>query len=341
MQVDIIGHDDNATVVRLCAKLHGRGHAVRVVPGDDLYVDLSDSGCVVAPYQVLLRPDVLVSASTTDCVTALDAVRVLAASGLPVVNSPDAVEKSANKFRTALALQAAGVRHPRTVQVCTALAARVAGHKLGYPVVLKAPDGAEGNAVFLVEHERDMHGEVARLRAVCGQDATGWTPLLVQELMSESIGHDKRVFVVGGTAVAAMERAAQPGEWRSNLSQGAHPNPATLRTEEARIATQAVQALGLDFAVVDIMPLHGRPAVLEVNSFGDLVDIIAMSGVDAVGVLCSFIESKAAGTWYSPADGIPMLESSEWRIESQFAWARIARKAAELAGGVACREVAG
>ena len=331
MQVDIVGHDDNATVVRLCDKLRRRGHSVRVVPGDELYVDLSDGGCVVPPYDILQMPDVLVSASTTDCLTALDAMRVLAASGVPVVNSPEALEKSANKFRTALALRAAGVRHPRVLQVCTERAARVAGRKLGYPIVLKALDGSEGNAVFLVDHERDVPDAVTRLRGVCGQDPQGWTPLLVQELIAESMGLDKRVLVVGGYAVACMERVARRGEWRSNLSQGAHPRPATLSSREAAAAVKSVLAVGLDFGVVDIMPLSAEPVVLEVNSFGDMVDIAAMSGVDAIDVLRRFVESKGGGPWRPSADGMPMLEASERRSEVRFAWARIARKAAELA----------
>ncbi len=331
MQVDIVGHHDNATVVRLGEKLRGRDHFVRVVAGDELYVDLSGGGSVVAPYDILPVPDVLVSASTTDCLTALDGMRVLAASGVPVVNSPDALEKSANKFRTALALQAAGVLHPRVLQVCSERTARAAARKLGYPVVLKAPDGSEGNAVFLVDRERDMPDAVARLRGVCGRDPGGWTPLLVQELMAESMGRDKRVLVVGGHAVACMERVAQRGEWRSNLSQGAHPRPASLGADEAGAAVRSVLALGLDFGVVDLMPLRAGPAVLEVNSFGDVVDIVAMSGVDAIDVLCTFIESRHGGPWCPAAEGMPRLEQAEWRSEVQFAWARIARREAELA----------
>ncbi len=334
MQVDIVGHDDNATVVRLCDKLRKRGHCVRVVPGDELYVDLSGGDCIVVPYDVLQVPHVLVSASTTDCLTALDAIRVLAAAGVPVVNSPEALEKSANKFRTALALQEAGVRHPRVLQVCTARTASEAARKLGYPVVLKAPDGSEGSAVFLVDRECDMPDAVTRLRRVCAQDPAGWTPLLVQERMAESMGRDKRVLVVGGHAVACMERVAQPGEWRSNLSQGAHPRPAIMSLDEAAAAVSSVLALGLDFGVVDVMPLSAGPAVLEVNSFGDLVDIVAMSGVDAIGVLCSFIES-CGGSWCPPAEGMPRLEPGEWRSEMRFAWARIARRAAELAEAAA------
>lgn len=330
MQVDIVGHGNNATVVRLCHKLRRRDHSVRVVPGDELYVDLSAGGCVVAPYDNLPLPDVLVSASTTDCLTALDAIRVLAASGVPVVNSPDATERSANKFRTALALQAVGVPHPRVLQVCTERTATAAARKLGYPIVLKAPDGSEGNAVFLVHREHGMPDAVAGLRRVCGQDPAGWTPLLVQELMAESMGRDKRVFVIGGHAVASMERVAQRGEWRSNLSQGAHPRPTTLSADEADVAERSVRAVELDFGVVDVMPLSAGPAVLEVNSFGDVVDIVAMSGVDAIDVLCTFIESKCGGPWPPAAEGMPMLQRSEWRSEVRFAWARIARRAAEL-----------
>ncbi|MDP9431954.1 MAG: hypothetical protein M3P91_04385 [Actinomycetota bacterium] len=51
-------------------------------------------------------PDVLVNASTTDCLSALDAVRALGDAGVPVVNPPDAAEASGNNFRAAIALRA-------------------------------------------------------------------------------------------------------------------------------------------------------------------------------------------------------------------------------------------
>ncbi|MDP9431953.1 MAG: hypothetical protein M3P91_04380 [Actinomycetota bacterium] len=105
-------------------------------------------------------------------------------------------------------------------------------------MVLKAPDGSEGQAVSLVRREADLPAAFARLRMVCGQDPAGWAPLLVQQCITESLGRDKRVLVVGEHAVACMERVARPGEWRSNLSQtfGGAYEPA-LRELADRVST--------------------------------------------------------------------------------------------------------
>ncbi len=335
MRIDIIGFEI-ANVVRLRDRLIKRGHAVRLIPAEELYVDLSSAGPVVVPYDTLARPDVVVSHTTTDTLTAFEALQELAASGVPVVNQAPALIKSANKFLTALAITAAGVRHPRVIQVCTERAVLAAAQRLGYPLVLKATDGAEGDTVYMIKQASDVSAAIASIRRYIGRDPAARTPLLVQELMAESLGHDRRVFVAGGAAIAGMERVAQPGEWRSNLSQGAHPRPATLRPAEARAAVQSVAALGLDFAVVDIMPLQDGPVVIEVNSGGDVVDIIAMSGVDIIGVLCRFIESKGGGSW-DPSEAVPMLEQQEWQNEVKFAWDRIDRKAEELARRAATR----
>ncbi|MDB5079550.1 MAG: rimK [Chloroflexi bacterium] len=331
MQIDIIGFE-NANAVRLRDRLKSRGHTARVIPAEDLYLDLCEGRNIVVPYDTLPLPDVVVSLTSTDTVSAFEALQVLVDAGVPVINQAAALEKSANKFRTALALGEAGVRHPRVIQVCTQKALEEAARRVGFPLVIKAHDGSEGNTVFLVKQESELIRQFARMRRVYGMEITDRSPVLIQEFMAESVGRDKRVFVVGGVAVAGMERVAQPGEWRSNLSQGAYPHATVLTEEETAVAMRSVLALGLDFGVVDVMPVSGGPAVIEVNSGGDFVDIVAMSGIDIVEVLCRYIESKGGeGEWNPLAEELPLLDSTELEREVKFAWDRIARKAEELA----------
>lgn len=334
MKIDIIGFE-NANVTRLQSYLQSRHHSVRVILAEKLYIDLTTGGGpVVVPYDTLDLPDVFVSATSTDTVTALAALQVLEESGLAVVNRAGPIKTSADKFAAALAFQKAGIPHPRVIQVGTLAAAHEAAVRLGYPLVLKAPDGAEGNSVKLVSQASELPDAIAQIRRVCGLAADVRAPILVQQLITGSIGHDKRVFVVGGVAVAGMERVAQPGEWRSNLSQGAHPRPANLSAEEADLAVRSLAALDLDFGVVDVMTTSDGPLVIEVNCGGDIVDIIAMSGVDLISVLVRFIEAKGGGDSWEPATQLrilPRLDDKQLASEVEFAWDRIARKAVELA----------
>jgi ribosomal protein S6--L-glutamate ligase len=64
--------------------------------------------------------------------------------------------------------------------------------------------------------------------------------------------------VVGNEVVAAIERQAKEGDFRSNLHRGGMATVAQI-SDEREIAIKAAQTLGLDVAGVDICaPPAGR-----------------------------------------------------------------------------------
>ena len=81
----------------------------------------------------------------------------------------------------------------------------------------------------------------------------GGAPFLFQKPVMESLGRDVRVNVVGDRAAAAMLRHSQSGDFRSNLTIGGTMEPHALTREEETLAVRATQALGLDFAGVDLL----------------------------------------------------------------------------------------
>lgn len=329
LRVDIVGWPSNATAVRLRAELHGRGHLAAIV--DQGLLAVEGGGEVdVAPYDVRVRPDVLVTAVSTEALVALDAIAALVRSGVQVVNPPEAVLASASKFTTARLLRAAGVPHPRTVQVSTAQAALTWATKLGWPVVVKALDGSEGNQVLLAADSEELVHALGAVRRSEGKDPTAGTPLLVQALVGE-VGRDRRVVVCGGVAVAAIDRIARAGEWRSNLSQGAQPCGAVATALEASAAVAAVHSLGLDLGAVDVLSTDAGPVVLEVNSFGDIVDVAAFSGIDVIGAFADLVEAVAAGRRTLTKGSVRRLPPHSRAVELSFCQERLAEKAVELA----------
>lgn len=154
---------------------------------------------------------------------------------------------------------------------------------VGYPLVLKATDGSEGEQVALVADSDELSAEIVRIRATLGMAATVNSSVILQEVVHGGAGKDRHLFVVGGRVQAAMDRVPRPGEWRSNMSQGATPVAAEPSAEGVRIAEVAAAALGLDFGTVDLMEDDGRPVVIEANPFGDVLDVAMVCGVDLIG----------------------------------------------------------
>ena len=122
--------------------------------------------------------------------------------------------------------------------------------------------------------------------------------ILVQEFIKEAGGSDIRAFVVGNRVVAAMERTAAPGDFRSNVHRGGSARRIRLTPEERATAKRAAKILGLTVAGVDLMRSNHGPVVLEVNSSPGMEGIEVATGVDVAGKVIDYVathaEAKAA-----------------------------------------------
>ena len=105
--------------------------------------------------------------------------------------------------------------------------------------------------------------------------------------------HDWRVFVIGGAAVAAMQRHGC--SWINNVARGARCQPVELDAAFAGLAEAAVAALHMDYAGVDIMrDADGRATILEVNSIPAWSGLQSVCEVDIAGLLAADVMQKAA-----------------------------------------------
>lgn len=117
--------------------------------------------------------------------------------------------------------------------------------------------------------------------------------ILVQEYIAEAKGCDIRCLVVGNEVVAAIERRAKEGDFRSNLHRGGMATVAQISDEERAIAIKATQTLGLDAAGVDILRAARGPLVMEVNASPGLEGVETTTGVDVAGKMIAWIERQA------------------------------------------------
>lgn len=201
--------------------------------------------------------------------------------GVPVLNTYESIVVAKNKMRSLQIFQEASLAVPRTVLLEGKQGFSAAVERLGgYPVVLKDPFGTYGRGVILVESERSA-------RSVLDMIWASWWPqlVMVQEFVSESAGRDKRVFVVKGKVVAAMERSAPEGDFRSNIELGGEGRAVELSEEEEALALKAVELLNLDVAGVDLIQSDRGPLVLEVNANPGFKALSKITGVDVAGAI--------------------------------------------------------
>ena len=196
-------------------------------------------------------------------------VTQLEAQGVRVFNRPPALLSCHDKLLTARLLRRARVPHPRTRRLETARSADT----LCYPVVAKPRFGSWGRDVGLCTDRSALERYVSTMKTHSWWAVGG----IVQELV-RPLGIDLRVIVAGGTVVGAASRTAAPGEWRTNVALGGTPNSAVPPPDASELALAATNALGIDFAGVDLLPDGDSWVVLEVNG---AVDVRPMYSLDA------------------------------------------------------------
>lgn len=137
--------------------------------------------------------------------------RILEKAGMRLFNSSEAVERCDDKMLTYLALSDSGIEIPESVSapLCytpgvhpdESFLSRTAA-KLGFPLVAKKSFGSFGKDVRLIRTMDELR--------TTEKDFL-YCPHFYQRYLAESAGRDIRVIVIGGRAVAAMERRAQKG----------------------------------------------------------------------------------------------------------------------------------
>jgi len=253
---------------QLQAALRARGSIGRCVDLADCRIDTTASwhGLLIPGFGRALPDAVIVrgiAAGSFEQVTKrLGVLHALRELGVAVYNDARAIERSVDKSMTSLLLHAAGIATPPTwVTESRAQAQRIAIREgaAGHALVLKPLFGSQGKGLQLVGQVEGVHHALPDI-----EKSHGSLAYLQRFIPPEtSPGFDWRVMVIGGRAVAAMRRVSP--HWIHNVAQGARCEPALLTDELAQCAQDAAQALGMDYAGVDLMPSRRGIQVIEVN----------------------------------------------------------------------------
>lgn len=293
MRVAILSARTGWHTDELSRALRQRGHVAEVRPYEGLIAQLgagtpagrslsSGGSSIVDADAVLAR--IVPNGSLEQIIFRLDALHWLEARGLPVVNSPRAIERSVDKFYASALLQEAGLPTPETV-VCESAADALAAVRAMGDVIIKPIFGSMGHGMVRVS-DVEVASRIVRaleqVRAV----------FYVQRAIAHD-GRDIRVFTVGRQVLGSIERRAPAGDWRTNVSNGGEARPFELPPEWAELALRASAAIGADYAGVDLLPASdGQVYVLEVNGIPGWQGLQQATGLDVAGAVVDQLLSR-------------------------------------------------
>lgn len=269
-----------------------RGHEVKVVDTLRCYMNITSNKPTVyykskGTKEVLKFDAVIprIGASITGYGTAV--LRQFEVGNVYSVNESVAIARSRDKLRAHQLLARKGVGMPITGYANRADATDdLIDFVGGAPLIVKVLSSTQGKGVLLAETDKAAESLINAFRNL-------ETEFLVQEFIADAGGADIRCFVIGDKVIAAMQRQAKDGEFRSNLHMGGSATVVKLKPEERALAVKAAKVMGLDVAGVDLVRSAHGPLVLEVNSSPGLEGIETATGKDVAGAIIDYIEKDS------------------------------------------------
>jgi RimK family alpha-L-glutamate ligase len=286
----------------LCRAVAERNHTALVLPYEGLVARPGGDGSLSSNNAAILGADavlarVIPDGSLEQIIFRVDALHWIEERGVPVINSPRAIERSVDKFYTTALLHEAGLPTPETV-VCEGATDALAAMRAMRDAIVKPLFGSLGHGMVRVS-DPDMALRVVRtleqMHAV----------FYVQRAVNHG-GRDIRAFVIGGRVLGAIERLAPAGEWRSNVSRGGSVRPFQLPAEWEDLALRAAAVVGADYAGVDLIPsMDGEVFVLEVNGIPGWRGLRRATGLDVAAAIVDHVIRRVHTASASSAESRP------------------------------------
>ncbi len=191
--------------------------------------------------------------------------RRAAQEGMPVIDDPLSIIRCTNKVYLNELLRTHNVPTPKTVMLARIKDMEVAADTLGFPMVLKIPDGSFSRGVHKVE-------DMAALKAKATEMFADSDLLLAQAFMPTEL--DWRVGVLGGEPLFVCQYFMAKKHWQiiRHSDDGKHVEGAhkTFAVEDApahvvEIAQKAASLIGDGLYGVDVKETGDGAFVIEVN----------------------------------------------------------------------------
>ncbi len=155
-------------------------------------------------------------------------------------------------------------------------------------IIIKPLYGNGGQGVFHVPPEDENFNSI--LEMFFNQNKE---PLMIQEYLKDVRDGDKRIILLNGEAVGAINRIPKSGESRSNMHVGGKPNKTELTERDIYICNEISESLkikGLIFVGIDI--IGDYITEINVTSPTGIREIKELNSIAIEEMFWDFIEEK-------------------------------------------------
>ena len=244
--------------------------------GDEVRLDLADDVDVV-----LMRQDPPFDMAYVTATYLLETVHPKTL----VVNDPAEVRSAPEKL---LVTRFAGLQPPTLIS--SDPVALIDFHRRHGDVVLKPLHGAGGSGVVRLKADDPNLEALIEIHAVGSRD-----PLVIQKFIPAVSKGDKRILLVDGEPVGAINRIPAEGAVRSNLHMGGTAAAVELTARDREICAAigpTLQERGLIFVGIDV--IGDYLTEINVTSPTGAQQLKRFTGVDAAALMWDVIERKRA-----------------------------------------------
>ena len=182
-----------------------------------------------------------------------------------------------NKILQTQLFQLLEIPHPRTRLFQGRHSLERIKESFAYPFVAKTPVGSsQGKGVFFIEGDPELLQYLDRHRTA-----------YIQEYLP--IDRDLRVVVIGGRVVHAYWRVPRPGNFRTNVAQGAAIRFEDIPSEGLEFAVEVARKCSFDEVGMDICRHDDRYFILEANMVYGL-EGFRQAGLDLHAILGEMLD---------------------------------------------------
>ena len=216
--------------------------------------------------------------------------------GIRSFNSYNAIENCDDKMMTYVILSSKNINLPHTILGSINFGVenikednkneefkKYVETTLNYPFIAKKCNSKGGRDIYKINNRDEFDN-------ICNQ--LSGSQYLFQQFISENVGKDIRVVVVGKKVVGSFMRKNE-NDYRSNISLGGKALPYQISSKYKEIAEKIANELELDYCSVDFfMSSESNPMVCEVNADPAICDIEELSGRNVAEIFVNYVISE-------------------------------------------------